>query len=64
MHQDNFIRGYKVEIEKVRDELVFLKEKQQDLMFRVMKDDRITNLKRDIKWFTEESTKLNEILEQ
>jgi len=28
-------------------------------MFRVMRDDRITNLKRDIKWFTEESTKLD-----
>ena len=44
---------------KVQKELLFLKAKQKELTQKLMRDDRITNLQQDIKWFKQESTQLN-----
>ena len=48
---------------KVRDELKFLKDKKEELQRKLMRDDRITNLQKEIKWFKSESVKLNQVLE-
>jgi len=58
-HESDFIKAYKCQMIKVQKELLFLKDKQKELTQKLMRDDRITDLQRDIKWFKQESTQLN-----
>jgi len=62
-HESDFIKAYKCQMIKVRDELKFLKDKKEELQRKLMRDDRITNLQKEIKWFKSESVKLNQVLE-
>jgi len=51
-------------MDKVKAELKFLKNKQNDLVGKLMGDDEITNLQASIKWFKQSAVKLNRILDQ
>lgn len=62
-HEIDFVQAYKCQMLKIQNEMVFLKDKQQELMQKLMRDDRITNLQSEIMWFKSESTKLNQMLE-
>lgn len=54
-HEDDFIKAYKGQMLKIQKELRFLKSKQDELAGKLMRDDRITNLQKEIAWFKTES---------
>ena len=49
---------------KVAKELRFLKQKQSDILGRMMGDDQITRLQTGIEWFKETAVVLNDILDK
>lgn len=48
---------------KVQKELVYLKKKANETAGKILNDDSITNLQRQIGWFKNEAIKLDSILE-
>jgi hypothetical protein len=63
-YEQDFLKAYKGHMDKVKAELKFLKNKQNDLVGKLMGDDEITNLQASIKWFKQSAVKLNRILDQ
>ena len=62
-HEQAFIKAYKDQMQKVHLELQYLKNKQSEQAGKLMKDDDITSLQKNIQWFKSEAIKLNAILE-
>jgi hypothetical protein len=62
-HEQDFIKAYKSQMDKVHKELKFLKNRQTEQNGKMMRDDEITNLQSSIAWFKKEAVKLNEILD-
>ena len=58
-HEDDFKRAYECQMQKVRKELEFLKMKQNEANGALMNDDRITSLRKWIKWFKTKSIELD-----
>ena len=63
-YESDFVVAYKGQMLKVQKELKFLKAKQNEVLGKLMGDDEITSLQRQIKWFKATAIKLNEILER
>lgn len=62
-HEQDFVNAYQSQMDKVRKELRFLKNRQTEQNGKMMRDDEITNLQSSIAWFKKEAVKLNEILD-
>lgn len=58
-HEDDYKKAYKQQMLKVRKELEFLKEKQNEATGALMNDDRITSLRMWIHWFKIKSMELD-----
>ena len=63
-HQDDFKNAYKGQMQKVKKELQFLKQKRNDANGALMNDSRITSLQTWIAWFKNEALLLDSILEK
>jgi chromosome segregation ATPase len=48
---------------KIQRELLYLKKKAEEAAGRVLNDDSVTNLQKQIDWFKNEALKLDQILE-
>ena len=63
-HENDFKRAYKDQMKKVRQELEYLKMKQNEAVGALMNDDRITNLRKWIHWFKMKALELDAQLNQ